>query len=113
MAQPVYGVQTVFQSAPRREARGIDSNLAGRFEDNCFNPPLAVKRGESTAVFLDPPYADTFQSAPRREARGITNGEAHGTHFRGFNPPLAVKRGESSRDFATRSDRLVSIRPSP
>ena len=59
----------LFQSAPGHEARGNATRRAAFGRRCSFNPPPAMRPGETLAVEATS-IARTFQSAPGHEARG-------------------------------------------
>ena len=76
-----------FQSAPGDEAGGNDDVMAGDDLMACFNPPPAMRPGET--------------SRPRSTPCGLYR----------FNPPPAMRPGETPADPGLEGDPGVSIRP--
>src|SRR5208337_158782 len=69
--------------------------LSGRHRFGSFNPPPAVRPGETISPYLPGSPIIQFQSAPGGEAGG--NDSSAGTRRSpfSFNPPPAVRPGET------------------
>ena len=59
-----------FQSAPGGEAGGNSAAVGVGHRSWCFNPPPAVRPGETRLAAETSCIADVFQSAPGGEAGG-------------------------------------------
>ena len=103
-------VSISFQSAPGGEAGGNRSTTAASSLSTGFDPPPAVRPGE-TYQATTPVSQQSFQSAPGGEAGGNLRRAVIAQPPVCFNPPPAVRPGETCLAVPFQNNRTVSIRP--
>src|SRR5271157_4920390 len=101
----------MFQSAPGGEAGGNEIQLGDPAPRISFNPPPAVRPGETRDDRLQFRADRCFNPPP-----AVRPGETVGTdwvprHPPRFNPPPAVRPGETCAATSSRIASTVSIRP--